>query len=71
MGHRKIKVDGQVFEYSFGKTHTKIEGLGEYVNEEVGIWKVDYVESYGGEHVSLMAWMNPDKLASFIRENKR
>jgi hypothetical protein len=36
MGYRKLEVDGTIYEYSIGKTHTKIRGVGAYKNEDVG-----------------------------------
>jgi hypothetical protein len=36
MSYRKISVNGKVYEYSIGRTHTKIKGLGAFKNEEVG-----------------------------------
>jgi hypothetical protein len=36
MSYRKLVVDGQVFEYSIGKTHTKIRHVGAFQNNEVG-----------------------------------
>lgn len=36
MSYRKLDVDGTVFEYSIGKTHTKIRHVGAFDNREVG-----------------------------------
>lgn len=36
MSYRKLEVNGQTFEYSIGKSHTKIRHVGAYKNEEVG-----------------------------------
>lgn len=36
MSYRKITVDGKVYEYTVGKTHTKIRGIGVWKNEEIG-----------------------------------
>lgn len=36
MSYRKIEVDGKVFEYSIGRTHTKIRHVGAFKNEEIG-----------------------------------
>jgi hypothetical protein len=36
MSYRKIEVCGQTFEYSIGKTHTKIRHVGAFLNREVG-----------------------------------
>lgn len=69
MSYRKLEVEGQVFEYSIGKTHTKIRGIGAYKNEEVGKYSAI---------VSQRSWVIPDvafqvrpsDLASFIKQNK-
>lgn len=36
MSYRKLEVNGITYEYSIGKTHTKIRHVGAYKNEEVG-----------------------------------
>ena len=59
MSYRKIEVDGQVFEYSIGKTHTKIRGVGAYPNEKVG-YVIDERE----------VRVRPSDLATFIKQNK-
>jgi hypothetical protein len=59
MSYRKLEVDGQVFEYSIGKTHTKIRGIGAYCNREVG-----YVISDREVRV------RPSDLAAFITRNQ-
>lgn len=59
MSYRKIEVDGQVFEYSIGKTHTKIRHVGAFQNNEVG-----YVISDREVRV------RPSDLASFIKQKK-
>lgn len=35
MSYRKITVKGKVFEYIVGKTHTKIKGIGVFLNEDI------------------------------------
>jgi hypothetical protein len=59
MSYRKLEVDGNVFEYSIGKTHTKIRGVGAYQNNEVG-----YVISDREVRV------RPSDIATFIKQNK-
>ena len=73
MSYRKIEVDGQVFEYSIGNTHTKIRGVGSYKNENVG--KVESVVMYNAladefetEYRSVQ--VRPSDLASFIKRNR-
>jgi hypothetical protein len=58
MSYRKIEVDGQIFEYSVGKSHTKIRGIGSYFNAEVG-----YVIS--DEEVRV----RPSDVAAFVKKN--
>lgn len=41
MSYRKIIVDGKQYEYSIGKTHTKIKGMEVYKNSDIG----DEIES--------------------------
>jgi uncharacterized protein YacL (UPF0231 family) len=36
MSYRKITVDGKEYEYSIGRTHVKIKGVGVWLKEEVG-----------------------------------
>ena len=59
MSYRKLEVNGQVFEYSIGKSHTKIRGVGAYDNREVG-----YVISDREVRV------RPSDLAAFIKRNQ-
>lgn len=74
MSYRKIEVDGQVFEYSIGKTHTKIRHVGAFKNEDVGreyqavtchcgSWGCDYA-------VPVHIQVRPSDLASFIKRNR-
>ena len=66
MSYRKIKVDGTVFEYSIGKTHTKIRGVGAYPNGEVGVCGQKY---WAGELINTVQ-VRPSDLADFIKRNK-
>lgn len=66
MSYRKIEVDGTVFEYSIGKTHTKIRGVGAYANGEVGVRVQKY---WGGELINTVQ-VRPSDLATFIKRNK-
>lgn len=36
MTYRKIVVDGKEYEYTVGKTHTKIKGVGVFLNKDIG-----------------------------------
>lgn len=73
MSYRKIEVNGDIFEYSIGKTHTKIRGVGAYKNEDVGkeyqsgrchcgSWGCDYA-------VPTRIQVRPNDLVNFIRKN--
>jgi hypothetical protein len=70
MSYRKIEVDGNVFEYSIGKTHTKIRGVGAYKNEDVGkVYDIsDYCCADWETYKALQ--VRPSDLASFIKRNK-
>ena len=59
MSYRKIEVDGNLYEYSIGKTHTKIRHVGAFDNREVG-----YVISDREVRV------RPSDLANFIKQKK-
>ena len=65
MSYRKLEVNGQVFEYSIGKTHTKIRGVGAYPNGEVGI----RVQKYWGGKLVNTVQVRPSDLAAFIKQN--
>lgn len=45
MSYRKIEVNGKVFEYSVGKTHTKIRHVGVFKNEEIGTIKTQLLHN--------------------------
>ena len=47
MSYRNITVNGQVYQYTIGKTHTKIVGVGVFENGTVGdaVWFDDVGES--------------------------
>lgn len=36
MSYRKIEVKGKTYEYTVGRTHTKIKGIGAFLNQEIG-----------------------------------
>jgi hypothetical protein len=70
MSYRKIEVDGNLYEYSIGKTHTKIRHVGAFKNEDVG--KVEYATLYNSladefetEYRSVQ--VRPSDIASFIK----
>jgi hypothetical protein len=69
MSYRKLEVDGNVFEYSIGKTHTKIRGVGAYKNEDIGSnHVVGSQQSWDRPDISFQ--VRPSDLASFIKQNK-
>jgi len=73
MSYRKLEVDGNVFEYSIGKTHTKIRGVGAYKNEEVGKEYqsgVCHCGSRGCDYaVPIHIQVRPNDLSAFIKRN--
>ena len=77
MSYRKLEVDGQVFEYSIGKTHTKIRGVGAFKNEEVGKKITRGYTPCGCKGCSCEPYefyetleVRPSNLAEFIKRNK-
>ena len=66
MSYRKLEVDGQVFEYSIGRTHTKIRGVGAFANGDVGI----RVQRYWSGELFNDVQVRPSDLAAFIKLNK-
>lgn len=73
MSYRKIEVDGQVFEYSVGKTHTKIRGVGAYLNTQVGSIvqsKCSCGSSGCFENTHDVIQVRPSDLTSFIKANR-
>lgn len=73
MSYRKLEIDGNVFEYSIGKTHTKIRGVGAYKNEDVGqmqtaVWYNDLTDEFDVEQTGVQ--VRPSDLASFIKRNQ-
>lgn len=58
MSYRKLEIDGRVIEYSIGKTHTKIRGIGAYNNRQIGLVISDREVR-----------VRPSDLAAFIKHN--
>ncbi len=69
MSYRKLEVDGQVFEYSIGKTHTKIRHVGAFTNDEVGNYAGVGSQRYW-DRPDLAFQVRPSDLASFIKQKK-
>ena len=74
MSYRKLEVDGNVFEYSIGKTHTKIRGVGAYKNEDVGREYqagVCHCGCSGCDYaIPMHTQVRPADLAAFIKRNQ-
>ena len=68
MSYRKIEVDGKTYEYSIGKTHTKIRHVGAWKNEEVGALRYFEDPYTGRSEVHLR--VTPKDLTGFIRSGK-
>lgn len=70
MSYRKIEVNGKTYEYSIGRTHTKIRGVGAYKNEDVGK-EYNISDSFCADWETYKALqVRPSDLASFIKRNK-
>jgi hypothetical protein len=69
MSYRKLEVNGQVFEYSIGKTHTKIRGIGAFKNEDVGNNNVNGNQQWW-DCPDGSFQVRPSDLASFIKQKK-
>jgi hypothetical protein len=70
MSYRKIEVDGQVFEYSIGRTHTKIRGVGAYENHMIGNHRTGTEDGFNPFSVWSSFQVRPSDLAAFIKRNK-
>lgn len=71
MSYRKIEVDGQVFEYSIGRTHTKIRHVGAFKNEDVGNHHVNQShQRYDPGYRDISFQIKPSDLANFIKQKK-
>jgi len=76
MSYRKLEVDGKTYEYSIGKTHTKIRHVGAWKNEEVGVVRAGSYCSCGSHagncdfNVPMSLQVTPKDLTWFIRSGK-
>lgn len=68
MSYRKIEVEGQIFEYSVGKTHTKIRGVGAFENERVGNLRVSSEYDWW-ETQNATLQVRPSDVADFVKKN--
>ena len=59
MSYRKLEVDGNVFEYSVGRSHVKIRYVGAFDRREIGYVIDDYEVR-----------VRPGDIADFIKRNK-
>ena len=64
--YRVIKVNGVQYKYVIGKTHTKINGIGVFRNEEIGklVEVHTYCECCGESMSSLYSWYKNDRKVS-------
>lgn len=62
MSYRKITVDNQEYEYTVGKSNTKIKGVGVFHNEDIG----DKVET-GYKHKPFKFIVAPYNVANAIK----
>jgi hypothetical protein len=68
MSYRKITVDGTEYEYTIGKTHVKVKGVGVGTNESVG---ENIPVPYGDAHYETTETLavKPSHVVAFIRKN--
>lgn len=59
MSYRKLEVDGQIFEYSVGRSHVKIRYVGAFDRREIG-YVIDERE----------VRVRPGDIAEYIKKNK-
>jgi hypothetical protein len=66
--YRKITVNGTVYEYVIGKTHTKVKGVGAWPNTELGHMIIipDYCECCG-ESMSELYSSHVDRKAIAVK----
>lgn len=66
MAYRKIEVDGKSYEYTIGRTHVKVKGVGVATLDEVGR-QID-VENYcDADSWTTNTAVQPADVARFIR----
>lgn len=74
MSYRKLNVNGQTFEYSVGRTHTKIRHVGAFKNEEIGAERqsgICHCGSRGCDYaVPFSLQVLPKDIANFIHGKK-
>lgn len=51
MSYRKITVDGTEYEYTVGRSHVKIKGVGSWYKHEVGYVIDDYESRVQPSHI--------------------
>lgn len=68
MSYRKLEVDGKIYQYSIGKTHTKIRHVGAWKNEEVGALR--FIENPRTGEQKNHLQVTPKDLTWFIRSGK-
>lgn len=71
MSYRKLEVDGKLYQYSIGKTHTKIRHVGAWKNEEVGSHRINQSQIlYDPGYRDCSFQVTPKDLTWFIRSGK-
>lgn len=63
MSYRKLVVNESNFEYSIGKTHTKIRHVGVWPNEEIGQWYS--IKDNNGDMIRIFQ-IRPSDISHFI-----
>lgn len=68
MSYRKLEVNGTTFEYSIGRTHTKIRHVGAYENTKIGNYRTKSEYDWWDTEAASFQ-VRPSDLANFIKRN--
>lgn len=69
MAYRKIEVNGATFEYTIGRTHTKIKGRAVVRNKDIGSVATRW-EDYPVGHVEEIVTVKPEHVRQFIASGR-
>jgi hypothetical protein len=68
MSYRNIEVNGETYQFTVGKTHTKIRGFCAVLNENIGTKvEVPYTDGYGRDAVDIIYEVRPKNVADYIK----
>lgn len=71
MGYRTIEVDGTTYEYTVGKTHVKVKGVGTDKKENVGKARHEEAAPMEAAPPVPVYSVQPADVVAFIRKNKK